>query len=154
VVERADGTRSAEERIARLSEAYRTILSHYEGIERLSREEREELALGGPLSAVIEALSEKRRIFGEIQLEEERVKGEREWWKKARGSLPPASCQELLSLLEQVHHRVEATLALESECRAALGSLVAARRPRAPQLSAAAASLAYTQGRLAAESRP
>jgi hypothetical protein len=151
VVERADAARRAEERIERLSAAYRSILSHYEEIERLSREERQELALGGPLSAVIEALGEKKRIFREIQLEEARVTGDREWWKKIRPSLPSASCQDLLAVLEQVQRRVEATLALESECRSALGSLLAARRPSMPHVSAAAASMAYTQGRIPGE---
>ena len=155
MVERAEARRSAQERILRLTAAYRSILSRYAEIERLSREEHRNLARGGALSAVVEALSHKRQILREIQLEEGQVKGEREWWKSSRGGLPQVSCEALLSLLDQVQLKIEGILALESEGRRALESLLAAGPgASAPLVSATSASLAYTQGRSTPGGRP
>lgn len=144
----ADSGRSAPAaaRIARLGEAYGAILEGYRELERLSRWESRTLREGGDLAKVNAILREKKTILREIRAEEERVTGEREWWKKSRRSLPPASCRDLLSLLDAISRTIESTVALEAECRALLQD---ALRPAAagPRLAASpgVAALAYAR---------
>jgi hypothetical protein len=131
-------TVARERRIRRLVGAYRSILSRYQEIERLSRSERELLEGTGAVREVNDILGRKKSVLAEIQIEEEKVAEERSWWMKSRNSLPPASCAELLSCLDAISRAIEGSLALEAECRTLLrGS------PRAPQGSALVAGLAY-----------
>lgn len=114
------GGRGAARRIARLRESYAAILDGYRELERLSRRESRLLRDGGEVADVNAILREKLSVLREIRAEEERLTGEREWWKKFRRSLPPASYRDLLSLLDAISHTIESTVALEDECRALL----------------------------------
>jgi hypothetical protein len=137
----------AESRLARLRTAYGTILEGYRELERLSRREVRTLRERGEIAKVNAILREKKSVLRGIRAEEERVTGEREWWKKSRRSLPPASCRDLLSLLDAISRTIESAVALEAECRALLQDAV---RPAgaAPRLAASprAAALAYARG--------
>jgi chromosome segregation ATPase len=114
----ADRPASPDDRIARLTRAYRSILDRYREIERSAVEERELLGRGPDCIAEVNALLERKRAtLARIRDEEERVKGAREWWKKARRSLPAEAGSELLALLDEISRTVERLLALESECR-------------------------------------
>jgi hypothetical protein len=133
-------------RIERLRDAYGAILERYRELERLSRRELRTLREQGEIAKVNALLREKKSILREIRAEEERVTGEREWWKKSRRSLPPASCRDLLSLLDAISRAIESTVALEADCRALLQD---ALRPAAvPRLTAGprTAALAYSRG--------
>lgn len=139
---------SGERRIALLTETYRGNLARYREIERLAREERRRLREGRPVAEVNEVLRAKRDILREIRAEEERVTGAREWWKKARRSLPPGSGRELLSLLDAISRTIEGTVALEAECRALLeGTLLWGGAPPATRGSGAALAAAAAYGR-------
>jgi hypothetical protein len=148
VAERAP-RRSPEERLALLTDAYRSILARYEKIERLSGQQTRILRERGSLQLVNEILESKHEILREIRDEEERVTGAREWWKKARQSLPSESCRALLSLLDTISRRIERTLSLEAECRLLLGRAVA-WGPAAPTVTNPSASRvaaeAYSRG--------
>lgn len=150
------GKGASGERIALLTETYRGNLARYREIERLSREERRRLREGRPIADVNEVLRAKRDILREIRAEEERVTGAREWWKKARRSLPPGSGRELLSLLDAISRTIEDAVALEAECRALLEGTLAwgAPPPGSPGSGAAvAAAAAYGRGLPAAGGR-
>ena len=123
--------RSREEQLALLADSWRSILERYERIERLSSEQRRILRDRGPIRRVNEILERKREILQEIRDEEERVTGAREWWQKARRSLPSEIGRELLSLLDAISCTIERTLALEAECRVLLEGGGAARREEA-----------------------
>ncbi|GJM44906.1 MAG: hypothetical protein DHS20C21_17480 [Gemmatimonadota bacterium] len=128
------------DRVARLTAAYRSILAHYEEIERLSEEERDVLLEPtGEIHRVNEVLARKKAVLAEIRDEEERVKGAREWWKKVRRTLPPGAGRDLLSLLDAISRAVERLLALESECRRLLEQKTAWGRNQQPVPSAAGA---------------
>ena len=118
----AEETRTAarERRIRRLVDVYRSILSRYVEIERMSRKERELLAARQEVRDVNDILRRKKDLLTEIRAEEERVAEEREWWMRSRHSLPPASCRELLSCLDAISRAIESSLALETECRSLL----------------------------------
>jgi len=118
--------RSRQERLAVLADSYRSILVCYEKIERLSAEQKRVLRDRGPIQRVNEILEKKRGLLREIRAEEARVTGAREWWKKARQSVPPEHCRELLSLLDAISRKVERTFSLEAECRTLLECAVAA----------------------------
>ncbi|MGQ0720040.1 MAG: hypothetical protein ACT4PE_00560 [Candidatus Eiseniibacteriota bacterium] len=131
-------TTARDRRLRRLVGAYRSILSRYEEIERLSRTERELLEGNGPVREVNEILGRKKSVLAEIRTEEERVAEDRSWWMRSRSSLQPSSCAELLSCLDSISRAIEGSLALEAECRTLLrGS------PRAPQGSTLVARSAY-----------
>lgn len=107
-----------DDRIARLTRAYRSILERYREIERLSGAERELLSGDDARIADVNAvLARKKELLAEIREEEERVKGAREWWKKVRRTLPAEAGRDLLSLLDAISRAVERLLALEAECR-------------------------------------
>ena len=143
---------SSGERIRRLTEAYRAILTRYERIQELARRERSHLLDGRPLDEVNAILREKKSVLAEIRHEEDQVTVAREWWKKARRTVPPAACRDLLALLDEISKRIEAILALESECRALLERTVAwggaSLGPGAPNAAGAAA---YARGAAPAE---
>jgi hypothetical protein len=120
--------RSRDERLALLAGSWRSILARYERIERLSTEQKRILRDRGPIRRVNEILESKREILQEIRDEEERVTGAREWWQKARRSLPSEIGRELLSLLDAISCTIERTLALEAECRVLLEGGVPGRR--------------------------
>jgi hypothetical protein len=105
------------ERLQRLTEAYREILSRYGEIEHLSRDEKRVLSERGPMARVNEILGRKRGILEVIRSEEEKVASARSWWKRVRHTLPVAEGQELLTILDAISRTVERTLALEAECR-------------------------------------
>ncbi len=144
-----DGTRTGrmavEERIGLLTETYRFLQERYREIEELSETERKILMDRGSIEEVNRILRRKNDILGEIRVGEEKVMGDREWWKKIRRTLAPERGQELLSLLDAISRRMERILALESECRELLTQATAwggGRTPvrRAdPTLAAAAA---------------
>jgi hypothetical protein len=119
VVEDARGA-ARERRIGRLVGVYRSILSSYEEIERLSRAERELLRGGRPVGEVNEILRRKKGILAGIRAEEDSVAEERSWWMKARSALEPSSCAQLLSCLDSISRAIEGSLALEAECRVLL----------------------------------
>lgn len=139
---------STERRIRRLTEAYETILGRYREIERLSRRERRLLRNGNSIAKVNEILRAKKEVLGAVRVEEERVTGEREWWKKSRRSLPPAICRDLLSLLDAISRTIEGTVGLEAECRALLQAAMTLRPQAAarPESVSRTATLAYTRG--------
>ena len=137
-----------EGKIDALTKAYGAILERYEEIERISREELELLRRAEGIDRVNDMLRRKRDLLRDVRAEEERVTGEREWWKKARRSLPAASGRALLSLLDAISRRVESTLELEAECRSLLETAVSWGRPRtgASPGAGTAAALAYSRG--------
>jgi hypothetical protein len=148
--------RSREERLALLTESYRSILGRYEKIERLSAEQKRVLRDRGAIRRVNEILERKREILREIRDEEGRVTGDREWWKKARRSLPSEHCRELLSLLDAISRKIERTFSLEAECRTLLERAVAWGRHGAatpPPSSAELPSQTCARGADAAGSR-
>ncbi len=116
---------ASTERLERLTEAYREILSRYAEIERLSREEKRVLGERGPIASVNEILVSKRRILEEIHAAEDKVASARSWWKRVRKTLPVAEGRELLAILDTVSSTVERTLALEAECRHLLARTLA-----------------------------
>ncbi len=132
-------------RIQLLTDTYRGIHARYEEIAELSRAQRTLLAEQGAIEDVNAILRRKKEILREIRVEEERVMGAREWWKKIRRTLAPERSRELLSLLDAISRRVERTLALEADCRELLarktawrGNGVASPAPRAGAWAAAA----------------
>ncbi|NNE44636.1 MAG: hypothetical protein HKN12_10535 [Gemmatimonadetes bacterium] len=139
---------SARERVQKLTAAYRTILGAYEDLESLTETELAYLSEGRPLAEVNELLRTKRERLREIRVEEERVTGEREWWKKSRRSLPPRDCRELLSLLDSISRTIERTVSGEAECRSRLEQAVAwgADSPLRPAANPKAAASAYARG--------
>lgn len=148
--------RSREERLALLTGSYRSILARYERIERFSAEQKRVLRNSGSIRRVNEILESKREILREIRDEEARVTGDREWWKKARRSLPSERCRELLSLLDAISRKIERTLSLEAECRLLLERAVAWGRSDAGGPAPAAArqaARAYERGAEGAETR-
>lgn len=109
----------------------------------------------GSIRRVNEILESKREILREIRDEEARVTGDREWWKKARRSLPSERCRELLSLLDAISRKIERTLSLEAECRLLLERAVAWGRSGADAPAAASrqAARTYERGAEGAETR-
>jgi hypothetical protein len=109
---------TGDDRIARLTRAYRSILERYREIERLSGSERELLLAPKDRIADVNALlARKKELLAEIRDEEERVKGARDWWKKVRRTLPAEAGRDLLSLLDAISRAVERLMAQEAECR-------------------------------------
>lgn len=124
-----------DDRIERLTQAYRTILEGYAAIVSLSVEECDRLLNGGPIGEVNEILRRKKALLAEIRDEEERVKSAREWWKKVRRSLPAEAGRELLSLLDSISRTVERSLALEAECRRLLEQRIGWGKSKQPETS-------------------
>jgi hypothetical protein len=143
VAEKRAATSSAEQKLRQLIESYRSILARYDRIESFSRRERELLRTGESMSLVNEMLHRKQELLSEIATEEVRVATLREWWKGARRTLPPAACEELLSLLDTIARRVEQTLGLEAECREMLTRAVSWGSRRTPSGVGGTAALAY-----------
>ncbi len=104
-------------RIRLLTDTYRGIHARYAEIAELSEAQRALLAEGGAIGNVNALLRRKKEILREIRVEEERVMGAREWWKKIRRTLAPERSRELLSLLDSISRRVERILELEADCR-------------------------------------
>jgi hypothetical protein len=140
-----------EDRIRLLTETYRSLHERYREIETLSETERTILAERGEIAEVNGILRRKREILREIRIEEERVMGAREWWKKIRRTLAPERGRDLLSLLDAISRRVERILALEAECRELLSRSVAWGAGSAPpSASGSAATAAAAYGRVPA----
>ena len=136
---------SVEQKIRMLTDAYRSILARYEHIEKLSVEERTLLRNGEPVARVNDLLRQKQARLDEIRVEEEGVGAARNWWKKTRRSLPRTGCEELLSLLDAISHKVEATLALEAECRTLLDRAVSWGQARDLPNAGTVAAIAYAR---------
>jgi hypothetical protein len=131
VADAAVAKTASTERLERLTEAYREILSRYAEIERLSREEKRLLSERGSIASVNEILLNKREVLAEIHAAEDRVASARSWWKRARNTLPVAEGRELLAILDTISCTVERTLALEVECRHLLARTLAWGSPAA-----------------------
>jgi hypothetical protein len=122
---------ASTERLERLTQAYREILSHYGEIERLSRDEKRILSERGSIASVNEILMHKREMLATIRAAEDQVASARSWWKRARSTLPVTEGRELLAILDMISATVERTLALEAECRHLLAGTLAWGQPSA-----------------------
>jgi hypothetical protein len=109
-----------EVRLGRLVASYQRTLSRYRQISALSKQAVHMLKDGCPLPEVNTKLARKKMLLNEIREEEERVKGEREWWKRSRQTLPAQECRELLSLLDAIGKTLEEAIEQEEECRVLL----------------------------------
>lgn len=137
-------SRTVDGRIRLLATTYGEIARRYDDLEVLSRREHELLATGAAMAAVHEILQRKRDVLAQIRADEESVGEMKNWWTRARRTLPPTETRELLDVLDAVSRRIERALALEADCRALLARTTAFRAsavpsPEATRLSATAA---------------
>lgn len=145
--DRSGRVRNVHERLRDLVDTYRRVHARYRRMATLSEEAVTLLQSEASLQSVNSMLSEKKVLLEEVREEEERVTGDREWWKRSRASLPAEDCRELLSLLDSISRSLEDTLAREEECRVLLrekASWTGVRHIHRPGVHLAMAKSGYT----------